>query len=85
MVEVEKVGAGQHIKIGGITLLPIIRTSVSYRSANQGIAYSSSKSVIGVVVISPKRKYAIDMDGEEVALEQYLEQVPEVKERLQGM
>ena len=84
-METKEVSAGQYITVGEITLLPIIRTSVISRSVNQGVVCSGSKSLIGIVVVSPKRKYAINMDGEEVPVEQYAEQVPEVKELLKSM
>ena len=66
-------------------LLPIMRTSVIYRSVNRGVVCSGSKSLIGIVVVSPKRKYAIDVDGEEVPVELYVEQSPQVKELLENM
>ena len=65
-------------------LLPIIRTSVICQSVNRGVVCSGLKSLIGIVVVSPKRKYAINMDGEEVPVEQYVEQTPEVKELLES-
>ncbi len=77
--------AGQYITVGKTTLLPIIRTSVICRSVNQGVVCSGSKSLIGIVVISPKRKYVINMDGEEVPVELYAEQAPEVKELLESL
>ena len=40
---------------------------------------------MGIVVASPKWKGAINVDGEEVPVEQYAEQVPEVKEVLESM
>ncbi len=76
--------AGQRIAAGETTLLPIIRTSVISRNVNRGVVCSGSKSLIGIVVVSPKRKYVINMDGEEVPVEQYAKQVPEVKELLES-
>ena len=84
-METKEVSAGQYITVGKITLLPIIRTSVTCRSVNRGVVCSGSKSLIGIVVVSPKRKYAMNMDGEEVPVEQYTEQVPEVKKLLESM
>ena len=76
--------AGQRIMVGETTLLPIIRTSAICRSVNRGVVCSGSKSLIGIVVVSPKRKYAMNLDGEEVPVEQYAEQAPEVKELLKS-
>ena len=84
-METKEVSAGQYIAVGETTLLPIIRTSIICRSVNRGVVCSGSKSLIGIVVVSPKRKYAIDVDGEEVPVELYAEQAPEVKELLESM
>ena len=83
-MEVEEMSAGQCITVGELTLLPIIRTYVSCRSVNSGIVCSGSKDIVGIVVVSPKGKHAINVAGEEVPLEQYMEQIPEVKELLQN-
>ena len=84
-MKIEKVNAGQYITIGEITLLPIIRTYISCRNVDSSILCSGSKNVIGIVVVSPKWKRAINVAGEEVPVEHYTEQVPEVKELLQSM
>ena len=84
-MEIEKTSAGQYIIVGELTLLPIIRTYMSCRNVNHGIVCSGSKNLVGIVVISPKWKGAINVAGEEVPVAQYMEQVPEVKELLQSM
>jgi len=84
-LEIEEVSAGQPITVGGITLLPIVRTSISYRNVNSGIVCFGSKNPVGVVIISPKWKSAINVAGEEVPIDQYMEQVAGLKELLQGM
>jgi len=84
-LKIEKVNAGQYITIGEITLLPIIRTYISCRNVDNSILCSGSKNLVGIVVVSPKWKRAINVAGEEVPIDQYMEQVPELKELLQGM
>ena len=84
-MEIEELSAGQCITVGEITLLPIIRTSVSCRNVGSGIVCSSSKNPIAIVVVSPKWKRAINLAGEDIPVNQYMEQVPGVKELLQNM
>ena len=84
-MEIEKMSAGKCITVGEITLLPITKTSINCQTANSGIICSGSKNLVGIVVISPKWKGAINVAGEEVPVAQYMEQVPEVKEILQSM
>ena len=84
-VEKEEVSAGQPITVGEIRLIPIVRTAISCRNANSGIVCFGSKNLVGIVIISPKWKRAINVAGEEVPINQYTEQVAELKELLQGM
>lgn len=84
-MEIEEVSAGKAITLGETMLLPIVRTSISCRNVNSGIVCSGSKNLVGIVIISPKRKHAINVAGEEVPVDRYTEQVPELKELLQDM
>ena len=68
----EEIGAGQCLTVGEIRLLPIIRTYMSCRNVNHGIVCSGSKNLVGIVVISPKCRHAINADGEEVPVKKYL-------------
>ena len=52
------------------------------RDVNRGIVCLGSKNLVGIVVVSPKEKRAISINGEEVPVHQYMEQVPELKELL---
>lgn len=81
-METEVIRVAQHITVGEITLFPIIRTSVSCRNGNSGIVCSGSKNLVGIVVVSPKEKRAINVNGEEVPFAQYMKYVPALKELL---
>jgi hypothetical protein len=81
-LETEEIRVGQRITVGKITLLPIIRTSVTCRNVSSGIVCTASKNPVGIVVVSPEEKRAISINGEEVPVHQYMEQVPELKELL---
>ena len=84
-LEIEEVSAGKPITVGETMLLPIVRTSISCRKVNSGIVCFGSKNPVGIVIISPKGKSAINVAGEEVPIDQYTEQVAALKELLQGM
>jgi hypothetical protein len=83
-LETQKVSAGQRITVGGITLLPIINTSVHCWNIERGIVGYGSKTLDGIVVVSEKWTGAINIAGEEVPVERYTEKVPEVKELLKN-
>ena len=77
-MEIEEVKAGQPITVGELTLVPIERTSVSCVSVEGGAVFRGSKSLAGIVVASGRDRHAIDLTGEEVPIDRYLKQVPEL-------
>jgi hypothetical protein len=81
-VEKEEISVGSHIRIGEVTLLPILRTAVVCLSSRWGITGFGTREVIGMVVISPAGNRAINISGEEVSVEEYAAKVPEVRELL---
>ncbi len=84
-MKIEEVKAGQPIRVGEMTLVPIERTFVSCVGMEGGAVVQGSKSLAGIVVVSGKSKYAIDLTGEEVPLDRYLDQVPELARLLDGL
>ena len=84
-MEIEEVSAGQPITVGETKLLPIVRTFISCQNINRGIVCFGSKNPVGIVVISPKWKGAINVAGEEVPIDYYREQVAGLDELLQTM
>ncbi len=63
-------------------LLPVIKTSVRCLNVSGGIVCSGAKGPVGIVVVSPKHKRAINVNGEEVPVDQYMKMVPALKELL---
>lgn len=82
-MEKEEVSAGEYIKIGGITLVPILRTAIVCLGVRKGITGFGTREVVGLVVVSPTGNHAISISGEEVPVDDYTSRVPEVKELLQ--
>ena len=81
-LKIEEVKAGRPIRVGEITLVPIEHTLVSYAGMERVAMVRGSKGLAGIVVVSGKNRYAIDLTGEEVAMNRYLTQVPELARRL---
>jgi len=84
VVEAEEVRAGARITIGGVTLVPVVRTVAYCHGIRGSIAGFGVKEVVGVVVLSADGKRAISVSGEEVPVESFAEQVPEVARPLSG-
>ena len=83
-MEKEKIDAGAPIRIGEVTLVPILRTAVVCLNVRQGTTGFATKEVAGLVVVSPAGNRAISISGEEVPIEEYATQLPEVRELLQS-
>ena len=81
-MKIEGVKARQPISVGEITLVPIERTFVSCVGTVGGAVVRGSKGIAGIVVVSGKNRYAIDLTGAEVPMDRYLKQVPELAQML---
>ncbi len=77
-MKIEEVKAGQPIRVGDIMLVPIERTFVSCVGMEGGVVVRGSKGLAGIVVVSGRNRYAIDLTGQEVPMDRYLKQVPEL-------
>ena len=68
--------------VAGVTLIPIVKTQLNYRQGKKRLSYFGVKQPVAVLVISPQDKRAFRISGEEVSLDQLIEEVPELKEIL---
>ncbi len=84
-MEIEETKAGQPVKVGDITLVPIIRTFVSCAGVESGVVVHGSKSPTGIVVLSKEGKYAMNLTGKRMPVDQYLQQVPGLSEVLETL
>ena len=70
---------------GGVTIIPVAEISVSSWSSKRGSALWGGKQPVGIIVISQSMKRAFRITGEEVALEQFRQEVPGVEQALAGL
>ncbi len=84
-MKIEEITAGQPIKVGDITLVPIVRTFVSCAGVELGVVIHGSKSPTGIVVVSKEDKYVVNLTGERMPNDQYLQQVPGLAKVLEGL
>ncbi len=81
-MEKEKVSIENPATIEGITIIPLTKVSLNYWQSNGGVSFLGTKQPIAVVVVSPSAKRAFKMTGEEISLDQLLQESPAVKEAL---
>jgi len=84
-MEKKEVEIGNPVTVAGVTLIPVVKVSLNYWRGNGSVSFFSVKKPIGVVVVSPSAKRAFRITGEEVPLDQFIQEVPGIKEVLEGI
>ena len=84
-MEKEEVEIDKAVKVAGVTLIPVTKVSLNYWHSNSGISFFGVKQPVSVIVVSPSAKKAFRVTGEEVSLYQLIQEVPGIKEILEGM
>lgn len=64
--------------IGGVTLIAVVRSSLIRKCSDKGIWLFGFKLPIALVLISDSSKRAYRINGDEVSIEQLLEEHPEI-------
>jgi uncharacterized spore protein YtfJ len=81
-MEKEEVKIDNPVAVGGVTLIPVAKVSLNCRHISGGISFFGAKQPVSVVVVSPSAKRAFRITGEEVPLDQLIQEVPDIKEIL---
>ena len=68
------------VAVAGVTLIPVTRVSLNCQGGSFGISFFGAKRPVSVVVASPSAKRAFRITGEEISLEQLIEEVPSIRE-----
>jgi len=84
-MEKKEVAIGDPVVVAGVTLIPIAEVSSHYWCGNSGISFFGIKQPVDVVVISSSAKRAFKIDGEEVSLDQLIQEVPDIRAILERM
>jgi len=84
-MEKEEVEIGNPVTAAGVTLIPVIKVSLNYWRRNGSLSFFGVKQPIGMVLVSPSGKRAFRITGEEVPLDQFIQEVPGIKEVLEGI
>ncbi len=81
-MEKKEVKIDNPVALAGVTLLPLVEVSLSYWRRDSRLSIFGTKQPVSVVVISPSAKKAFRISGEEVPLEQLMQEVPGIREIL---
>ena len=84
-MEKKEVEIGNPVTVAGVTLIPVIKASLNYWRGSGSLSFFGMKQPIGLVVVSQSTKRAFRITGEEVPLDQFIKEVPRIKEVLAGI
>ena len=82
-MEKKEISIENPVAVAGVTLIPVTKVSLNYWGGNNGISFFGVKQPVSVVVVSPSAKRAFRITGEEVSLDQLMQEVPGIKEILE--
>lgn len=78
------IGIEKPVSVSGYTLVPVTKLFTTY-STRGGIFACSSKQLVAAIIISSSGKKVFRVTGEEISIQQLLEEFPEVGEKLEGI
>ncbi len=81
-MEKRTVAIGNPIVIGELTLIPIARVSVNCAPSKAGISFFAAKQPVAVVVVSASAKKAFRITGEEISIDQLIQEIPDINGKL---
>ena len=76
-------GVDNPVAIAGVTIIPVVEVSLNHLHGNSGFSFFGIKQPVSVVVVSPLGEMAFRITGEEVPLDQLIEEVPSIKHMLE--
>ena len=82
-MEKKEVRIGNPVTVAGVTVIPVAQVSLHYWCSKGGISFFGIKQPVSVVVVSLPVKKAFGITGEEVPLDQLIQEVPGIKEVLE--
>ena len=81
-MEKKEVAIGSPVAVAGVTLIPVTKVSLNSWRGKRGVSFFGFKQPVTVIVVSPTEKRAFRATGEEVPLDQLIQEAPSIKEIL---
>ena len=84
-MEKKEVIIGHPVTTAGVTIIPVAGISLNYWQRKYGSSFYGIKQPVSVIVISPSERKAFRITGEEVPLDQLIQEAPGIKEVLKNI
>ena len=81
----KKVAVENPVAVASVTLIPVVRSLVNRWHSKNGVSFFASKEPVAVALVSPSTKKAFRITGEEITLDELIEEVPDIKQTLERL
>ena len=81
-MEEKEVAIGNPVAVAGVTIIPVATVLRNQWHGKRGVSSWGSIQPVSIIVLTPTARRAFSITGEELSLEQLIQEVPEVKEVL---
>ena len=79
-MEKKQVVIDSPIAVAGLTIIPVVHVSLNYFLHNDGGSVLGVKQPVAIMVVSPTEKRAFRITGEEVSIDQLVQEATDIKE-----
>lgn len=78
-----KIAIDKPTTVSGITLIPVTKSSLNYQYMGNRIWCFGTKQPFIIVVVSQTARQALDITGQEVPLDQLIQDIPCIKDMME--
>jgi uncharacterized spore protein YtfJ len=82
-MEKKEVAIGKPLTVAGVTLIPVTKATINCWHSQRGIALSGSQQPVSIIIVTPSAKRAFRITGEEIALDQLAQEIPDIWQTLE--
>ena len=84
-METKEVALDNPVAIAGLTIIPVVQVLLNSWHAKGNTSFFGLKQPIAVIVVSSLATRAFRITGEEISIEQLLQEAPAIKEGLEKL
>jgi len=77
--------AGSPFTIGEISIVPLEKVHIHHNSNEGRFSIYVSKEPIGIVISSPQGKWALDIYGDQISVETYIQEIDGLQQLLDNL
>ena len=84
-MEKKEIRAERKLSVGGVTLVPIVESACAGWQSGEAVSFSGYKKPLVIIVLAVGLKKAYRITGEELSMDELVNEFPSVKEIIEGL